>query len=94
LNPRFFVYQYISPQFREFINERAVRGATVDRIPLKDFPTYMISLPSLANQNTVVECLDRLREETRRLESLYQQKLVALDALKKALLHQAFSGKL
>jgi type I restriction enzyme S subunit len=27
--------------------------------------------------------------ETQRLESLYQQKLAALDALKKSLLHQA-----
>ncbi|HOB01058.1 MAG TPA: restriction endonuclease subunit S, partial [Casimicrobium huifangae] len=33
-------------------------------------------------------------EETQRLESLYQQKLAALDELKKSLLHQAFSGAL
>ncbi len=32
--------------------------------------------------------------EARRLESLYQQKLTALDDLKKSLLHQAFSGRL
>ena len=31
---------------------------------------------------------------TQRLESLYQQKLAALDVLKKSLLHQAFSGQL
>ena len=31
---------------------------------------------------------------TQRLESLYQQKLVALDNLKKSLLHQAFRGQL
>lgn len=35
-----------------------------------------------------------LREETQRLESLYQQKLRALIDLKKSLLHQAFSGQL
>jgi type I restriction enzyme S subunit len=28
-----------------------------------------------------------------RLESLYQNKLIALDELKKSLLHQAFTGK-
>jgi type I restriction enzyme R subunit len=33
-------------------------------------------------------------ERKRRLASLYQQKLAALDALKKSLLHQAFSGRL
>ena len=38
--------------------------------------------------------LDELREETQRLESIYQQKLAALEALKKSLLHQAFTGKL
>ena len=32
--------------------------------------------------------------ETQRLESIYQQKLAALEALKKSLLHQAFTGKL
>jgi len=41
-----------------------------------------------------VSSLDLLREETQRLESLYQQKLTALDDLKKSLLHQAFSGQL
>jgi type I restriction enzyme S subunit len=32
--------------------------------------------------------------ESQRLESLYQQKLAALDELKKSLLYQAFSGAL
>jgi len=35
-----------------------------------------------------------LREETQRLESIYRQKLDALEALKKSLLHQAFTGQL
>jgi type I restriction enzyme S subunit len=35
-----------------------------------------------------------LSAETQRLASLYQQKLSALDDLKKSLLHQAFSGQL
>jgi type I restriction enzyme S subunit len=38
--------------------------------------------------------LDELHAETQHLESIYQQKLAALDALKRSLLHQAFSGKL
>jgi len=35
-----------------------------------------------------------LLSETQRLESIYQQKLAALDALKKSLLDQAFTGQL
>jgi type I restriction enzyme S subunit len=38
--------------------------------------------------------LDAFAAETQRLESLYRQKLAALDELKKSLLHQAFSGAL
>jgi type I restriction enzyme S subunit len=33
-------------------------------------------------------------DETQRLESFYQRKLTALEALKKSLLHQAFTGQL
>ena len=32
--------------------------------------------------------------ETQRLASLYERKLAALEALKKSLLHQAFTGEL
>jgi type I restriction enzyme S subunit len=45
-------------------------------------------------QKQIVSNLDALREETQRLEAIYQQKLAALEALKKSLLHQAFSGQL
>jgi hypothetical protein len=34
------------------------------------------------------------RTGTQRLESIYQQKLAGLEALKKSLLHQAFDGEL
>jgi len=53
-----------------------------------------IALPSLAEQQRTVLALDSIRKETERLESIYQQKLAALEALKKSLLHQAFSGQL
>jgi type I restriction enzyme S subunit len=37
---------------------------------------------------------DALAAETQRLARLYEQKLAALEALKKSLLHQAFTGEL
>lgn len=94
IDPRFFVYQYISPSFRKFLDSKTVRGATVDRIALKDFPSFPISLPSLAEQKRMTSQLDQLRAKTQRLEAIYQQKLAALDELKKSLLHQAFNGEL
>ena len=48
----------------------------------------------MKEQKSIVAKLDSFLAETQRLESLYQRKLTALDALKKSLLHQAFSGQL
>jgi type I restriction enzyme, S subunit len=56
--------------------------------------SYPIPAPSLAEQKAIVAKLDELSEETQRLARLYEQKLAALEALKKSLLHQAFTGEL
>jgi type I restriction enzyme S subunit len=53
-----------------------------------DFPA------SLPEQKHIVDTLASLTEETQRLARLYERKLVALEALKKSLLHQAFTGQL
>jgi len=45
-------------------------------------------------QDRVVDELDNLREKTQRLARLYERKLAVLEALKRSLLHQAFSGEL
>jgi type I restriction enzyme S subunit len=94
LSPHFFVYQYISPPFQAFLNSRTIRGATVDRIALKEFPSFPIMLPSLDEQDKLATQFELLRKETQRLESIYQRKLGALEELKKSLLHSAFSGNL
>ncbi len=53
-----------------------------------------VNWPTVDRQEAIVTTLDRLAAETQRLASLYQRKLAALDALKKSLLHQAFTGEL
>lgn len=69
-------------------------GATVDTLTIQKLQNLELYLPSQAEQKRIASELAAMREETRRLESLYQQKLAALDALKQSLLHQAFSGQL
>jgi len=54
----------------------------------------MIPLPPFEQQQRIVAAIDALWDETQRLARLYEQKLAALDSLKKSLLHQAFSGEL
>ncbi len=73
---------------------RAAVGAAHPHINLGDIKSFSVPVPPLSEQRWVVSRLDALFAETRRLESLYRQKLAALDALKKSLLHQAFRGAL
>lgn len=54
-----------------------------------------ITFPNLKKeQQSIVTKFDGLAAETQRLESIYQQKLAALDELKKSLLQKAFNGEL
>ena len=59
-----------------------------------DLGNLPIDLPPLERQKTILRKIEAIADETQRLESLYQQKLTALDDLKKSLLHQTFSGQL
>jgi restriction endonuclease S subunit len=46
----------------------------VDRIALKEFPSFTLYLPDIAEQQDIVNRISLLRAETQRLESIYQQK--------------------
>jgi type I restriction enzyme S subunit len=69
-------------------------GAAIKRIVLKEIKKAAIPFPPLKDQDSIVKTLDALLAETQRLTTIYEQKLAALDALKKSLLHQAFTGNL
>lgn len=69
-------------------------GTSIPQLTVPMVSGFTIPVPPIAEQQMIVERIDALREETQRLESLYQRKLAALDELKKSLLNQAFSGAL
>lgn len=69
-------------------------GANISNINQAKLSELPISLPSFREQEKIADELDALAAETQRPASLYQQKLAALAALKKSLLHQAFRGEL
>ena len=55
LDPYFFLYQYLSPIFQDFLTSRTIHGSTVDRISLKEFPDFEIELPTLAVQRQIAK---------------------------------------
>lgn len=74
--------------------QSAKNGAALQQFTIRQIKELIIPLPPKPQQKTIVTQLESLSSETKHLESLYLKKLTALDALKKSLLHQAFSGQL
>jgi type I restriction enzyme, S subunit len=70
------------------------KGSAQANINMGTFEDERFPFPPVAEQRQIVVKLDDLRKEAQRLESIYQQKLAALDSLKKSVLHEAFSGNL
>jgi type I restriction enzyme S subunit len=70
-------------------------GAAQPQLPIKTLVNFTIPVPdALEDQRRLVTQLGAFEPQSQRLAAIYQQKLAALDELKKSLLHQAFSGQL
>jgi type I restriction enzyme S subunit len=69
----------------------SVNQANINGTKLKGYP---IPLPPLAEQQSIVQKLDALSAQTKKLEAIYQQKINDLEELKKSILQKAFSGEL
>jgi len=69
-------------------------GTSIPQLTVPNFKETKLRIPRISDQNAIVLMLDDLMAETQRLTQIYQQKIAALDELKKALLHKAFSGEL
>lgn len=86
-------YLLMSPQIVQQANEGAT-GTAQKTVSLKVLRGFEVPRIPLADQAAAIAKLNSLATETQRLESLYRQKLAALEELKKSLLHQVFSGAL
>jgi type I restriction enzyme S subunit len=87
-----FIFYFLLSRKNELIAQASGNAQpNISQIKIKNTDFLIAPLPE---QQRIVAKLDALRTETQRLETLYQRKITALDELKKALLHQAFSGEL
>ena len=62
-DPRFLLYAFLGPEFQELIRARTVRGSTVERIALMEFPGFPISVPSLGEQRAIASVLGALDDK-------------------------------
>ncbi|WP_419777742.1 restriction endonuclease subunit S [Malaciobacter marinus] len=69
-------------------------GSAIPQLTVPMIKEYKVDYPSLKKQNEIIDELDSLKQQTKQLETHYQQKLQNLEELKKSILQKAFSGEL
>ena len=93
LDDDYLFHMIPSPFVKGELLKRSERSL-IPSMSIEHLRELRIPLPPLLEQRRFVKQINKLSKETERLESIYQQKLAALEALKKSLLHQAFTGQL
>ncbi len=94
IDARFVLLSFASKGVADALNALKSGTTNVSAIYFKDLKSLVIPVPPIAEQKKIAAKLESLGVETQRLARLYERKLAALEALKKSLLHQAFSGQL
>jgi type I restriction enzyme S subunit len=90
-----FLFEFLKSRIFQSQIEAHSTGAAQPQLPIKILVNFVIQLPSsLEEQDQLVDYLNALATETRRLEAIYQRKLAALAELKQSLLQRAFAGEL
>jgi len=70
-------------------------GAAIPNVPsAKILKDILIPLPTLKEQNLIVDNIELMSIETKKIEAIYQKKIDDLEELKKSILQKAFSGGL
>ncbi|WYP26527.1 restriction endonuclease subunit S [Alkalihalobacillus sp. FSL W8-0930] len=92
----FLQYSLISkPNKEKLLNIARSGGSTREALTKDDLFAFSIFIPqTISEQESIVEKLDTLAEETKKLEEIYIKKLANLDKLKKSILQKAFNGEL
>lgn len=92
--PKFFLYFSWTNLFKDqyFANETGTVGQ--GNVGIGAITGAVVPFPPLTVQQSIVQKLDALSAQTKKLESIYQQKINDLEELKKSILQKAFSGEL
>ena len=93
MDAEFVRYYLQSPLGAEALGARE-SGSVQQVINLGELRHLSVPYPHLEEQRKIVAKLNAMEADTQGLGSLYDSKLIALDELKKSLLHQAFIGEL
>ena len=87
-----YLYFQLLNSLKEFKNQSV--GSNTRFLKIGMIYNLQIPLPSIKEQNQIINTLDSLLSKTQQLEAIYQHKLTKLEELKKSILQKAFNGEL
>lgn len=95
IDPCFLNLLLTSKFYKDQLLYTGEQGATRQAITKAQLEVFRIAFPkSLKAQQSIVQKVDSLSLETKKLEAIYQQKIADLEELKKSVLQKAFNGEL
>ena len=86
LEPKYLHLLMLGPEWRQTVEERVISGATVDRIPILQFPDFPIRVPPLRTQRRIASLLGALDE----LIELNERRIELLEGLARTLYREWF----
>ncbi len=89
LSSEFLCYTLNSPSIYNQTRSQ-MDGAAITRVTLVKIKGFVISIPPLSEQQSIVETLDSLKSKVDQLQANYDKILKECDALKQAILRQVF----
>jgi type I restriction enzyme S subunit len=94
IDSQFLAFLLLHPLIQKRLLAKST-GATVQHVNMKDIRELKLSeLPSIEAQQKLTKELEDLRSQGDRLETIYRQKIAALNELKQSILQKAFTGQL
>ena len=89
-----YLYYFLSTEIVVRYVKSNVNELMQPNLSINDLKKLNVPTPSLVEQQNIIQKLDALSTQTKKLEAIYQQKLADLEELKKSLLQKAFNGEL
>lgn len=89
-----YLAQYMRSGLFKIQYELVMRQSTRNQVPITTQRGFIHYIPPMSVQKNLIQKLNSLSIETKKLEVIYQQKLNDLEELKKSILQKAFNGEL
>ena len=86
-----FLFNFLLKHEKEIISNTGAVFNSINRTQIKNIK---LPLPSIKEQNEIVNNIELLLNETKKLKSNYNKKLANLEELKQSILQKAFNGEL